>query len=91
MIDIPRWNCSGITMNFVTHLPRSIRGCDAIWVVVVRLTKCVHFFLVNMKYSLEKLSRLHISDRDCTKCLLVSFMIEILDLLQGFGKVCKEF
>ena len=78
-------------MDCVTHLTRSIRGCDAIWVVVERLKNSFHFFLVNMKYSLEKLSRLHISDRDCTKCLLVSFMIEILDLLQGFGKVCKEF
>lgn len=32
-----------ITMDFVTGLPRSKHGNDAIWVVVDRLTKCAHF------------------------------------------------
>ena len=30
-------------MDFVTGLPKSVKGHDAIWVIVDRLTKSSHF------------------------------------------------
>ncbi|XP_073019405.1 uncharacterized protein [Primulina eburnea] len=33
-LEVPQWNWEHIAMDFVTHLPRSNRGCDAIWVTI---------------------------------------------------------
>jgi len=49
-------------MNFVTHLPMSVRGHDSIWVIVDRLTKCAHFLPINQKMSLDKLAELYIRE-----------------------------
>ncbi|GKD60366.1 putative reverse transcriptase domain-containing protein [Tanacetum coccineum] len=32
---IPAWKCEGITMDFVTKLPRTSSGHDTIWVIIV--------------------------------------------------------
>ncbi|XP_071939216.1 uncharacterized protein [Coffea arabica] len=58
-LEIPEWKWEHITMDFVTGLPRSQRGHDAVWVIVDRLTKSAHFLPVNMSYSLEKLAKLY--------------------------------
>ena len=42
----PEWKWSHITMDFVSGFPRLSQGHDAIWVVVDRLTKSVHFLPV---------------------------------------------
>ena len=47
-------------MDFVTHLPRTSRGHDAVWVIVDRLTKSVHFLAVWMTFTLEEFCRLYI-------------------------------
>ena len=47
-------------MNFVTHLPRSVRGHDSIWVIVDRLTKCAHLLPINQQMSLDKLAELYV-------------------------------
>ena len=49
-------------MDFVTHLPRTVRGHDAIWVVVDRLTKSAHFLAVNLRMSVAKLAQLYIRE-----------------------------
>ena len=49
-------------MDFVTHLPRSVRGHDSIWVFVDRLTKCAHFLPINRKMSLDKLPKLYVRE-----------------------------
>ena len=65
-------------MDFVTHLPRTPRRHDAIWVIVDRLTKSAHFLVILMTFTLEEfcllysqeIVRLHgvpvsiVSDRD---------------------------
>ncbi|GJR05168.1 putative reverse transcriptase domain-containing protein [Tanacetum coccineum] len=48
-----------ITMDFITKLPRTRSGHDAIWVVVDRLTKSAHFLAIREDYSTEKLARLY--------------------------------
>ena len=47
-------------MDFVVGMPRSQQNHDAIWVIVDRLTKTVHYIPYNMTYSVEHLSRLYI-------------------------------
>ncbi|RHN78855.1 putative nucleotidyltransferase, Ribonuclease H [Medicago truncatula] len=38
-LDVPEWKWDSISMDFVTSLPNTPRGSDAIWVIVDRLTK----------------------------------------------------
>ena len=45
-------------MDFVTHIPRTPQGHDAIWVIVDRLTKSAHFLAVRMIFTLERFYRL---------------------------------
>ena len=76
--SIPEWKWEDISMDFIVGLPRVQRGFNAVWVVVDRLTKTVHFRPVKDStttdqlvqiYMLEKV-RLHgvpkaiVSDRD---------------------------
>ena len=47
-------------MEFMTHLPRTSRKHDAVWVIVDRLTKLTHFLVVRMTFTLEEFCRLYI-------------------------------
>ena len=49
-------------MEFVTHLPRTSRGHDAVWVIVDRLSKSAHFLAVHMTFTLEEFCRLYIRE-----------------------------
>jgi len=46
-LDIPQWKWDSIAMDFVTHLPRSSKGHDSIWVIIDRLTKSALFLRVH--------------------------------------------
>ena len=59
---IPEWKWERITMDFVTGLPKTQRGHDAIWVIVDRLTKSAHFIATNNTYSLERYVRLYVDE-----------------------------
>jgi len=61
-LDIPQWKWDSISMDFVTHLPRSVRGHDSIWEIVDRLTKCAHFLPINQNMSLDKLAELYVRE-----------------------------
>ncbi|GKA48353.1 putative reverse transcriptase domain-containing protein [Tanacetum coccineum] len=60
--EIPEWKWEKIAMDFITKLPRSSSGYDAIWVIVDRLTKSTHFLAIREDYSMEKLARLYINE-----------------------------
>ncbi|GJX26233.1 putative reverse transcriptase domain-containing protein [Tanacetum coccineum] len=60
--EIPEWKWESITMDFITKLPRTRNGHDAIWVVVDRLTKSAHFLAIREDYSTEELVRLYIDE-----------------------------
>jgi len=49
-------------MDFVVGLPRTLQKFDSIWVIVDRLTKFAHFLPINIRYSLEKLTKLFIGE-----------------------------
>ncbi|KAJ9551511.1 hypothetical protein OSB04_015556 [Centaurea solstitialis] len=61
-LEIPQWKWDHITMDFVTKLPRTPKGFDAIWVIVDRLTKSAHFLPINETYSLDKLARIYVNE-----------------------------
>ena len=49
-------------MDFVTHLPRTSRKHDAMWVIVDLLTKSAHFLVVRMTFTLEEFYKLYIRE-----------------------------
>ncbi|GJR20543.1 putative reverse transcriptase domain-containing protein [Tanacetum coccineum] len=93
--EIPEWKWENITMDFITKLPRTRNGHDAIWVVVDRLIKSAHFLAIREDYSTEKLARLYtdeivachgvpvliISDRDARQSKRTIQMLE--DMLRA--------
>ncbi|KAA3484183.1 integrase [Gossypium australe] len=61
-IMVLEWKWDRITMDFVTGFPLSPKKKDAVWVVVNRLMKSVHFIPVRVDYSLDKLADLYVSE-----------------------------
>nr|GEU56040.1 putative reverse transcriptase domain-containing protein [Tanacetum cinerariifolium] len=59
---IPVWKCENITMDLVTKLPKTSTGQDAIWVIVDRLTKSVHFLPMKEIDSMEKYTRQYLNE-----------------------------
>ena len=52
-LEIPEWKWDQIAMDFVSGLPKTTRGHDAIWVIIDRLTKSAHFMPIRMTFSLK--------------------------------------
>ncbi|WRX27886.1 Integrase zinc-binding domain - like 10 [Theobroma cacao] len=73
-LPIPEWKWEHVTMDFVLDLPRTQSGNDTIWVIVVRLTKFVHFLAIHSTYSIEKLARLYIDEIVRLHGILVSIV-----------------
>ena len=49
-------------MDFVTYLPWTSRGHNAVWVIVDRLTNSAHFLAVRMTFTLEEFYKLYIRE-----------------------------
>ena len=47
-------------MDFVTHLPRTPRRHDAVWVIMDQLTKSAHFLAVWMTFTMEEFYILYV-------------------------------
>ncbi|GJX07609.1 reverse transcriptase domain-containing protein [Tanacetum coccineum] len=60
--EIPEWKWERIAMDFVTKLPRTSSGHDAIWVIVDRLTKSAHFLPMREDYKMDRLARLYLNE-----------------------------
>ncbi|XP_035547399.1 uncharacterized protein LOC118348925 [Juglans regia] len=58
-LQILEWKWEHIFMDFVTGLPRTLSGQDAIWVIVDHLKKIAHFVHIKLSYKLEKLAELY--------------------------------
>nr|GEY44297.1 putative reverse transcriptase domain-containing protein [Tanacetum cinerariifolium]GEY44298.1 putative reverse transcriptase domain-containing protein [Tanacetum cinerariifolium] len=59
---IPVWKWENITIDFVTKLPKTTTGQDAIWVIVNQLTKSAHFLPMKETDSMEKLTRQYLKE-----------------------------
>ena len=63
-----------IAMDFVSGLPHTSSGYNAIWVIVDRLTKTAHFFPIKKMYSTDRLARLYVSWIVCLHGVPVSIV-----------------
>ena len=63
-----------IAMNFVSRLPRASSDYDAIWVIVGRLTKTVHFLPNKKAYSTDRLAKLYVNRIVCLHGVPVSIV-----------------
>jgi hypothetical protein len=60
-LKIPEWKWEEIGMDFITGLPSTQKGYDAIWVIVDRLTKVAHFIPVKTTYKESQLAELYMA------------------------------
>ena len=49
-------------MDFVSGFPLTQRKHDAVWIIVDRLTKSIHFLPVRLDYSMDRLVELYVSE-----------------------------
>ena len=49
-------------MDFVTHLPQTVRKHDAVCMIVNRLTKSARFLVMRMTFTLKEFYRLYIRE-----------------------------
>ncbi|KAA3469868.1 Retrotransposon protein, Ty3-gypsy subclass [Gossypium australe] len=49
-------------MDFVSRLPLTPIKKDSVWVIIDRLIKFAHFFPIRTDYSLQRLTKLYVSD-----------------------------
>ncbi|GJV43254.1 putative reverse transcriptase domain-containing protein [Tanacetum coccineum] len=75
--EIPKWKWDNITIDLVTKLPRTSNGCDAIWVIVDRLTKSAHFLPMRETDPIDKLARLYIKEVVLAKVGPVAYKLEL--------------
>ena len=63
-------------MDFITGLPRTIGGYNAIWVIVDRLTKSAHFLPIKKTYSTDRLAKLYVNRIVCLHGVLESIVYD---------------
>ncbi|KAL0536297.1 hypothetical protein IC582_025240 [Cucumis melo] len=61
-LSVPEWKWENVSMDFITGLPRTLRGFTVIWVVVDRLTKSAHFISGKSTYTASKWAQLYMSE-----------------------------
>ena len=61
-LAIPEWKWEHLTMDFVTGLPRTLGGNNAIWVIVDQLTKSAHFLPMKVNFSMNRLASLYVKE-----------------------------
>ncbi|TYK05232.1 pol protein [Cucumis melo var. makuwa] len=58
-LSVPGWKWESVSMDFITGLPRTLKGYTVIWVVVDRLTKSAHFVPGKSTYTASKWGQLY--------------------------------
>ena len=61
-LKIPECKWEHITIDFVTGLPKTRKGNDAIWVIVDCLTKSAHFLPIKIMDSIDVLSKMYLKE-----------------------------
>ncbi|KAL4014301.1 hypothetical protein IC575_026501 [Cucumis melo] len=61
-LGVPEWKWESVSMDFITGLPRTLKGYIVIWVVVGRLTKSADFILGKSTYTASKWGQLYMTE-----------------------------
>ena len=61
-LKVAEWKWEHVTVDFVTHLPRTLQRHDVVWVIVDRLTKLAHFLAVRITFTMEEFYRLYVHE-----------------------------
>ena len=61
-LSVPEWKWEEISMDFISALPRTVKGYDTIWVIVDRLTKSAHFIPGKITYPVETWAQLYLRE-----------------------------
>jgi hypothetical protein len=64
-LSIPEWKWYDISMDFIVGLPLIARKFDSILVIVDRLSKSVHFILINDNYKAQTYVEIYIAHMLC--------------------------
>ena len=73
---VAKWKWEHVTMDFLTHLPRTPWRHEAVWVIVDRITKSTYFLVVRMTFTLEEFFRLYIREIVRLHGVLVCIMLD---------------
>ena len=61
-LSVPEWKWENVFMDFITEMPRTLKGYVVIWVVVVVLTKSTHFVPGKTTYTASKRAQLYLTE-----------------------------
>ncbi|WZY72146.1 hypothetical protein YC2023_004386 [Brassica napus] len=61
-LPLPEWKWDMVTMDFVTGLPTTLGGRNAIWVIVDRLTKSAHFIAIKKTDGADQLAQIYLRE-----------------------------
>ncbi|KAL4032368.1 hypothetical protein IC575_005439 [Cucumis melo] len=61
-LSVPEWKWKNVSMDFITGLPKTLRGFTVIWLVVDRLTKLEHFISGKSTYTTSKWAQLYLTE-----------------------------
>ncbi|KAL4018058.1 hypothetical protein IC575_021647 [Cucumis melo] len=61
-LSVPGWKWESVSMDFITGLPKTLKGYTVIWVVVDRLTKTAHFVPGKSTYTASKWGQLYMTE-----------------------------
>ncbi|KAA0051543.1 pol protein [Cucumis melo var. makuwa] len=61
-LSVAEWKWENESMDFITGLPRTLRGFTVIWVIVDRLTKSAYFIPGKSTYTASKWAQLYMSE-----------------------------
>ncbi|KAA0043136.1 putative Retrotransposon protein [Cucumis melo var. makuwa] len=88
-LSVPEWKWENVSMDFITRLPRTLRGFTVIWVVVDRLTKSAHFISGKSTYTASNWdSHLHLMEFAYNNSFQATIGIAPFEAL--YGKCCRS-
>ncbi|KAA0040547.1 pol protein [Cucumis melo var. makuwa] len=61
-LSVSGWKWESVSMDFITGLPKTLKGYTVIWVVVDRLTKSAHFVPEKSTYTANKWGQLYMTE-----------------------------
>ena len=61
-LSVLKWKWENVSMDFISRLPRTLKGYTVIWVIVDRLTKSAHFVPEKSTYTTSKWAHLYMTE-----------------------------